>query len=351
MSRARSSIASRATPWHAWGALCLAGLPAIASAQAVMGPSPRSPEARAPEAAKTAEPERTVGEWLRRMHDASRSRNYSGTFVVLTYMGNMSSARIWHACEGPQQVERVDTLTGVPRSTFRRNDDVVTFMPEKRTVRTEKRESLGLFPDLLKTSEAGIAEFYIARKIGTDRVAGFDTDVVQVTPKDPYRFGYRIWSERKTGLAVKLQTVDRDGNVLEQAAFSELVLDAPVRFDKLTQMMNAPDGWRVEKSEASKTTAAAEGWATKPLVPGFKPVSCYQRPAEGVLQCIFSDGLAALSLFVEDYDGKRHFHESLAANGATHTLTKRVQEWWVTVVGEVPPQTLKSFSLSLERRK
>jgi sigma-E factor negative regulatory protein RseB len=152
-----------------------------------------------------------------------------------------------------------------------------------------------------------------------------------------------------------LQTVDPAGNVLEQAAFSELALDATVRMDKLNQMMGATEGWRVEKAEAVKTTAAAEGWQLKSAIAGFKPISCYKRPAapaaEGTLQWIFSDGLAAVSLFVEAYDRQRHVNEGMFASGATQTLTRRIQDWWLTAVGEVPPQTLKAFALSLERRK
>ncbi|HEY8356665.1 MAG TPA: sigma-E factor regulatory protein RseB domain-containing protein, partial [Ramlibacter sp.] len=227
--------------------------------------------------------ERSVSEWLMRMHDASRQRSYIGTFVVSSSSGSMSSARIWHACDGQRQMERVESLTGAPRSTFRRDDEVVTFHPESRTVRRERRETLGLFPDMLRPTETAIPEFYAARQVGSDRVAGFDADVVNVAPKDDLRFGYRIWSEKKSGLVVKLQTLAADGSVLEQAAFSELQLDAPVRMDKLAQMMAVPPGWRVEKSEAVKTTALAEGWALKSAVAGFKPMSCYKRPAEGVL--------------------------------------------------------------------
>jgi sigma-E factor negative regulatory protein RseB len=197
----------------------------------------------------------------------------------------------------------------------------------------------------------------VARRVGADRVAGFETDVVHLAPKDSLRFGYRIWAEKKTGLVVKLQTVDAEGNVLEQAAFSELQLDAPVRIDKLSQMMASTDGWRIEKAEVVKTTAGAEGWQVKAAVPGFKPVSCYKRPGsgapalEGTMQWIFSDGLAAVSLFVEPYDRQRHIQEGLFASGATQTLTRRIQDWWLTAVGEVPPQTLKAFAQSLERRK
>jgi len=75
-------------------------------------------------------PERNVSEWLSRMHDASRGRSYVGTFVILINNGGMSSARIWHASDGDVQVERVESLTGAPRSVFRRNEQVVTFLPE-----------------------------------------------------------------------------------------------------------------------------------------------------------------------------------------------------------------------------
>ena len=123
-----------------------------------------------------------------RMQDASRLRSYVGTFVVSSSTGSMSSARIWHACDKAQQVERVEVLTGAPRSTFRRNDEVLTFLPEHRVVRAERRESLGLFPNLLKSSESSIPEFYAARRLGAERVAGFDADVVQLVPKDNAAF-------------------------------------------------------------------------------------------------------------------------------------------------------------------
>jgi sigma-E factor negative regulatory protein RseB len=301
--------------------------------------------------------QRNVSEWLLRMHEASRQRSYIGTFVVLSNTGSMSSARIWHACEGDLQVERVESLTGAPRSVFRRNDEVVTFLPESRVVRAEKREQAGLFPNLLKATDSSIAQFYEARPLGSDRVAGFEADVVQLVPKDKLRFGYRIWSEKKSGLVVKLQTVDAQDKVLEQVAFSELQLDAPVRAANLNQMMSATEGWRVEKPDTAKTTAEAEGWHLKSPVAGFQPVNCYKRPGasqgahEGTMQWVFSDGLAAVSLFLEPYDRQRHAHEGLFASGATQTLTRRIDDWWLTAVGEVPQQTLNAFAQSLERRK
>jgi sigma-E factor negative regulatory protein RseB len=290
---------------------------------------------------------KSVNEWLVRIHDASRRRAYTGTFVV-SVGSEMASARIWHVCDGEQQMERVESLTGAPRSTFRRNNQVVTFFPDTKVARSEERESLGIFPNFLKSNDSAIAEFYTIKMQDAERVAGFDAEVVQLQAKDSLRYSYRIWTERKSGLVVKLQTLDAAGRVIEQAAFSELNLDAPVKMDKLAAMMNNTAGHKLEQVETSKTTAIAQGWTMSRSVPGFTSVSCLKRPE--TMQWVFSDGLAAVSLFVEPFDRKRHTQEGAWAMGATQTLAKRVDDWWLTAVGEVPAPTLKIFAQELKRK-
>lgn len=300
-----------------------------------------------------------VNAWLLRMHEASRQRTYMGTFVV-TAGTRMSSARIWHACDGTQQVERVESLSGTARSTFRRNGQVITFFPESRLAIEESRESLGLFPNLLKGNSTQIAEFYQLKPLGGERVAGLDADVVILTPKDGQRYGYKIWSERQSGLVLQVQTLDVGGKVLEQAAFSELQLDAPVSIPKLTQMMASTEGYRIERAEAQKTTPEAQGWMLQTLVPGFKPAACYRRPvgsaaavgADGTMQWTFSDGLANVSLFVDTFDPRKHTREGGGDwGGATRVQMRRLDAWWITAVGEVPASTLNMFVQALSRKK
>jgi sigma-E factor negative regulatory protein RseB len=306
-----------------------------------------------PSSANVAKPAQALGyksvnEWLVRIHDASRRRAYTGTFVV-SVGADMASARIWHVCDGEQQMERVESLTGAPRSTFRHNNHVVTFFPDAKVVRSEEREALGIFPNFLKSNDSAIAEFYYLKVLDSERVAGIDAEVVQLIAKDALRYSYRIWTERKSGLVVKLQTLDATDRVIEQAAFSELNLDAPVKMEKLVAMMNNTAGHKLEQVEMSKTTAIAQGWAMSRGVPGFAPMSCFKRP--DTVQWIFSDGLATVSLFIEPFDRKRHGQEGVWSMGATQTLAKRMDDWWLTAVGEVPAPTLKVFAQRLERKK
>lgn len=300
--------------------------------------------------------DRSINDWIERLHEASRRRAYMGTFVVSTG-GEIAASRIWHVCDGSQQVERIETLSGTPRITLRRNDEVVTVVPESRVAYREKREALRLFPDILRRPGAALLDsHYSVRPLGLDRVAGFDALVQDVLPRDALRYAYRVWTEKQTGLVVKLQTRDEQGQVVEQVAFTELQLDAPVRMDTLLRQMDSARGALQMRPAPRKTTPQAEGWRLKQEVAGFQPVSCHARgdadgPQPARLHCVFSDGLASVSVFLETFDPQRHTKEKMLVAGATHTVARRLGEHWVTAVGEVPAPTLLQFVQSLERTR
>ena len=305
--------------------------------------------------------ENSVSAWLTRLHEASKHRTYTGTFVVSAGT-QMASAKIWHVCEGEQQLERIEPLSGTPRTTFRRNSEVLTLFPTAKVGIAETREATSLFPGLLKSKGADLDEFYSLKTMASERLAGVDADVVHIQAKDGLRYGYRVWSEKKTGLVIQLQTLDVDGKTLEQSAFSELNMDAQVSSAKLNQMMGQTEGYRIERRTTEKTSAAAQGWAMNGGVPGFKPGGCYIRPVallagasgktDTSMQWMFSDGLATVSLFVERFDPSRHVQVGAAdLGGATRTQTRKLGNWWITAVGEVPAGTLAVFTQALERKK
>lgn len=304
-------------------------------------------------AARASAPRDIVG-WLERLQAASRQHTYIGTFVVSSNAGAMSSARVWHAGDDQTAVDKLEALTGAPRSIFRRQGEQLTLLPTQRLARFERRESSGAFPQLLKSSDHRIAEFYSVRTIGTDRVAGYDADVVVLLPRDDLRFGYRVWSEKRTGLMLKLQTLGPGGEVLEQAAFTELQVDVPLKPAQLAQHMVAPEGWRVERIEAARLPDSAREWELRPAVPGFRLMDCYKRrtgAGHDQVHCVYSDGLASVSVFVEPPQAARQAAEAQSSAGASQTLTRRIEQGWVSVVGEAPPQTLRTFVQGLDRKR
>jgi sigma-E factor negative regulatory protein RseB len=327
------------------GALC-AFAPA-ASAQVGSEPSAQPREVRA---------------WLMRIHEAASQRNFQGTFVV-TGGGSVSSARIAHYCEGRNQFERIESLDGQARHVFRHNDLVQTIWPASRVAVIEQSQLLASFPALLQAGDDRIVEYYDVRPQGSERVAGHDANVLLIKAKDTNRFGYRLWSEKRSGLLLRADVIGDKGEVLETSAFSDVVIGVKPQPESVLQPMKRLDGYRVVRPTLTATRLEAEGWTLRDVAPGFRQVSCVRRPIDGgpaadrdgpaepVLQAIYSDGLTYVSIFIEAYNSQRHGRAMLASVGATQTLMRKQGDWWITVVGDVPASTLKMFAKGLERSR
>ncbi|HJV60909.1 MAG TPA: MucB/RseB C-terminal domain-containing protein [Albitalea sp.] len=303
-----------------------------------------------------------VRSWLMRIHDAASHRNFLGTFVVSSG-GAVSSARIAHFCEGANQYERIDSLDGQTRHVFRYNDQVHTLWPQAHVALVEQRDQLHSFPALLQMGDDRIADFYEVRPQGVERMAGHEASVLLLRPRDPFRFGYRLWAERTSGLLLRADVLGEQGEILESSAFSDVAINVRSQPETVLQPMKKLEGYRVLRPSLTPTKLEAEGWTLPAVVPGFRQVSCVKRPLSGAeqtqqgndspeaIQTIFSDGLTYVSVFIEPFDPTRHTKAMLTTIGATQTLMRRQGDWWITVVGDVPVATLKAFAGGLERKK
>ena len=303
-----------------------------------------------------------VRRWLLRIHEAASRRNFQGTFVV-SGGGAVSSARIAHFCEGKNQFERSESLDGQARHVYRHNELVYTVWPGRRTAVVEQRDALSTFPALLQASDDRIVDFYDVHLRGTDRVAGHEANVLHVRPKDGNRYGYRLWADQVSGLLLRADVVGLRGEVLETAAFSDVAIGVRPQPETVLQPMRRLESYRVLRPVMVPTRLDVEGWTLTQPAPGFRQVSCVKRPmdsasasdsqraSEMALQTIYSDGLTYVSVFIEPYNAEHHTREMLASVGATQTMMQRRGNWWVTVVGDVPPATLRMFASGLERKK
>src|SRR5664280_675960 len=245
-----------------------------------------------------------VRAWLLRIHDAASHRNFQGTFVV-SGGGNVASARISHFHEGPNQYERIESLDGRQRKVFRYNDVVNTVWPASHVAMIEQRGMLNSFPALLQAGDDGLAAWYDVKADGLDRVAGHEANVLDVKARDAYRYGYRLWADRSSGLLLLADVIGEHGEVLETSSFSDVAIGVRPQPESVIQAMRKLDGYRVVKPALTPTRLENEGWSMRQIAPGFRLVSCIIRqmeamgdggadPAEPpVIQAIYSDGLTS----------------------------------------------------------
>jgi sigma-E factor negative regulatory protein RseB len=333
--------------------VCAAALSAgQARAQSQRPPTP-------PQSLASGESAGDLRSWLARIHDAAARANYVGTLVNSTGTSVVSS-RVGHYCEGRNTLERVDALDGEPRSMLRVNDEVRTLWPRYRVAVIEPADPRASFPALVSGNEKHIPEYYELHVQPPERIAGHDADRLLLKARDDSRFDHVIWADHATGLLLRVD-VQVAGRTLESSGFSDVNIGVKPDAAAVYAELHRADGYHIVRPVTEHTKLEAEGWTMQAsLLPaGFLALDCVRRaltmPGEAagqakVLQAIWTDGITHVSLFIEPFQPQRHRSEGLTVIGATHTLTRRVNDMWLTAVGDVPPAALDQFVRALERK-
>jgi sigma-E factor negative regulatory protein RseB len=325
--------------WRQWRSIASA-LSLLAFASLAQGQERAA--AAAPDAADGRSPE----QWLQVVQQAARRLDYSGT-MVYQQGAEVRMSRIVHIFDGKVSHERLQPMDGRPREFIRNADEVKCLIPEARRVVIERRSRAESFPGLAATATADLLQHYSVKIAGRERVGGFDCQVIEIQPRQPDRYGYRLWVDRATGLLLRSQTVNDRGDVLEQMAFADVRIGGVDR-EQLKPSWPT-DGWKVDEAAHRPVDLKEQGWR---LVPpsGFKPLYTVRRPmASGpAVQAVYSDGLASLSVFIEPAaasDGS----EALPQRGPINAYARRIGDSVVTVVGEIPADTARAVAQAAER--
>jgi sigma-E factor negative regulatory protein RseB len=283
-------------------------------------------------------------EWLMKMNHAARTLNYLGTFVYQNN-GQLEAMRIIHKVDGGTTRERLVSLSGAPREIIRTEREVVCYLPDMGSVVVEYRKlDIKYFPGLLPERLQELDENYVIRLGGSGRVAGRPAQIVTIAPRDGYRYGYRLWADRETGLLLKAALLDQEERILEQFMFTHVTIGQPIPASALDPDIR-DEGLKWYRETAEDGLAHAEpNWTATRLPKGFKLTTYLSRreplrrkPLEHL---VYSDGLAAVSVFIERRGEGKLLMRGTTRMGAVHAFGKELDGYQVTAVGEVPAATI-----------
>ncbi len=308
-----------------------------------------------PVLAQTALGQQEALQWLQRVAGAAQTLSYSGTFVYRN--GSQSeTSRIVHVVSDGNQMEKLEVLDGSPREIIRHNDEVRCYLPESRLVIIEQRGTRRAFPALSAASLAGLGEHYVIRQGGRARVAGFDSQIIRLEPRDAWRYGHQFWIDRQSGLLLKADIFDERGGSLESLAFTELRIGGLISPEALrpsfANVASAKDPWQVRQAKSREMRDDSQ-WLFRIELPGFRRLAAMRRgieqnagkDAHEVLHWVFSDGLAAVSVFIHPLLPQAGPLDVGAHSRGAISVVKRVIEGHqVVVMGDVPPAAAQRFA-------
>lgn len=261
------------------------------------------------------------------MGEALRAYDFSGE-VVLLREGQLEALRVEHAADGDRtEVRPLNRVDG----ELSRSGQQITFAADRVV---DLGEALRV--DLTSSGAVDLARSYRLRLVGEDRVAGRNTQVVEVMPRDAWRFGRHFWVDHETGLPLRSSIRSADGNVIEQWMFTriELISVRPAAPGEAA----SPQQFLGPQADAIAQTAFRVDGAPE----GFGLLAA-SRSAESE-HLVLADGLSKVSVFVEPLRAGQQVLTGAHRRGALHVFGRVIPGYQVVVVGEVPAATVERIA-------
>lgn len=346
---------------------------------------------------------------LKRMSDADHNQNYRGTFI-LRKSDNLSTLQVTHGVDEDGDWENLQSLSGESKNVYKQNRQVVSVYPERKVVTVRNTSGIHSLHPRLPTNLDQLGLFYTMERIGGDRIANHQTVVVDLLPIDQYRYGYRYWVDKNTGMLLRCDVFDEDKSVIEQMMFTSLdyLSEPPVKTFDLKKFAHFQQQYtaqldRTESGQAGQSSAPPQ-WVVNRLPKGFmltqsimrnsqpksqsqaQPqaaqlstqktaqatsqataqtvtipqvsvsaqstenavVSEVELPAQMpvLLHMVYSDGLASVSVFIEKNRGGQNHLQGASSMGSVNAYGDSLGDYFVTVVGEVPANTVRAMAQS-----
>jgi sigma-E factor negative regulatory protein RseB len=338
---------------------------------------------------------------LKRMSDADHNQNYQGTFI-LRKSDNLSTLQVTHGVDENGDWENLQSLSGESKNIYKQNRQVVSVYPERQIVTVRNTSDNHSLHPRLPANLDQLGLFYKMERIGDDRIANHQAVVVDLLPIDQYRYGYRYWVDKNTGMLLRCDVYDEEKSIIEQMMFTSLdyLSEPPTKtfdlkqFDHFKQQYAAQLD-RTESGQAGQSNEKIQ-WAVNRLPKGFmltqsivrnsqakslsQPQSqptqlAAQKTSQAVtipqssvstqstenavvaemvlpaqqtelLHMVYSDGLASVSVFIEINRGDQNHLQGASSMGSVNAYGNSLGDYFITVVGEVPANTVRAMAQS-----
>lgn len=285
---------------------------------------------------------------LAQMAAAMRSLDYQGSFAY-QHAGRIDTLRVFHA-GGARERERLVSLNGPRNEIIRDGAHITCIRADDSAVVYNSTSERGLLPLVPDTADPQLEKSYRIALSGSDRVAGYSADIVDIVARDGFRYGYRLWIDKGSRLLLRSIVTDSKRNALEQFMFVSLTIGTPPSDTDL-----------VPRQRELLTTTAADSneiemrgapmWQVTKFPPGFSFRSARRSrdAVKGAQHLIYSDGLASVSIYVEPRDAGTEELTTMAGRGTMNIYTYSSGAWRFTVLGDVPLATVTMMAQSLQQ--
>ncbi len=296
-----------------------------------------------------------ASDWLMKINKAGADVSFAGTLVYASD-GEIKVMEVARRVRDGMIQERIYSLNGEAREIIRNKDKVWCYMPDQNMVVQDYwRATKSGFPGLLPGDLDQLRKNYAFEEGGEERIADRTAVTIKVVPDDTWRYGYTLWADKQSGLLLRSDLIGRDGEVIGQYLLADIEINGWIEDAQLAPVSNI-ENLRLfsnpEPISESFESSESSGWSVTELPDGYRLNDYFRRMSpmgKGEIEhFVYSDGLSSLSVFIKEASQDPDEMMGSSRMGAVHAYRTRAGNHLVTVMGEVPAETVKAVARGVQ---
>ena len=298
---------------------------------------------------QASEPELTAQQLLVKMNHAMEVLNYQGTVAFLKN-GKLEPMKYVHAAKKGLQQERLMSLNSPLREIIRDAGKVSCLFKEtQQTIVDHRPFEHSFLVDVPKNLDE-LQAIYQFEIVGEENIAMLPSYVVAIQPIDNARYPRKIWIEKQHFLPLKVVVYDNSGDFLEQVVFTNIEIKDALPFVDVKLQNAVYPAQHIHKLQKQSSEEAA--FVVTELPKGFREIFFSRKPMHNAEQpvehLLLSDGFASVSIYMENQNVA--VQSGLQSVGAVNSYSRTINNYQLTVMGEVPAETVKSIAEGVKLR-
>ena len=291
-------------------------------------------------------------DWLMKISKAAADVNFAGTLVYASN-GEIKVMEVARRIQDGVTQERIYSLNGEPREIIRDKDKVWCYIPDQNMVVHDYRQvTKSGFPRILPDNLDQLRKNYGFEEGEEERIADRMAITIKVTPDDAWRYGYILWADQQSGLLLRSDLISQDDEVIERYLFANIEINGFISDARLAPVNSAEKLQLFGNPEPMPESFESSDWSVTELPEGYQLNNHVRRMSpmgEGEIEhFVYSDGLSSLSVFIRETSQDQGEMPGLSRMGAVHAYRTRIGHHLVTVMGEVPAETVKAVARGVQ---
>ena len=289
--------------------------------------------------------------WLGAARNAMAELNYRG---MVTYLkdNQVESLKVIHGVTDGVEQERLLSVNTPMREVIRNAEKVTCYFPETRSMMVESKPSRHSYLFDLPNNLTELTKYYGFMLGGTEFVAQRQARLIEIEPLDEFRYGRKLWLDVESKLPLKYELIDDRGQVVEQMVFNTLAVEASIPAEDLKPSTRVDDTWKIKQHEL--LPAESLRWTLNGVPEGFRMLSYKRLLKRGsnnraIDHILLSDGFSSVSIYIDQLMNEV-FTSQPKKVGAIHSYTRKMDNYLLTVMGEVPEITVQTIGNGIRQQ-